>query len=462
MMKCDLKRISAALLTSCLVFGSFTGCEKNSRVQPETESVSTQQTETSEIPETQPAEPRDYASLVKLNMASETAKQEVTVKTYVDGDTTHFYVPQEISPDQVLKARFMAINTPESTGKIEEYGKAASRFTRERLSNAESIIIESENSDWNPDSTGTRYLCWVWYRSAEDEDYRNLNSEILQNGLAKANSTANNRYGSMASEALKQAKQMKLNLYSGEKDPDFFYGEAVELTLKELRMHLSDYEGMKVAFTGTVVQGGDNRVYVETYDPVLDLYFGILVYYGFNLTGEGLEILSIGNEVRIVGTVQYYEAGDSWQISGVKYRAMKPDDPNNLQKLSDGHQGAYPVTDANTIVNGPVTVETEDGPEVFDYSALSMDSTVTAENLLVTDVFTTDNDDSVSQGAMTLICSQYGNKIQVRTAVLRDENGDLITEDAYLNKTITVKGVISAFDGNYQIKVYSPKDILIH
>ena len=39
---------------------------------------------------------------------------------------------------------------------------------------------------WDPDSTGDRYLCWVWYRTSEDAEYRNLNIEILQNGLAIA------------------------------------------------------------------------------------------------------------------------------------------------------------------------------------------------------------------------------------------------------------------------------------
>ena len=51
------------------------------------------------------------------------------------------------------------------------------------------------------------------------------------------------------------------------------------------------------------------------------------VYYGFALSGDGLEILSLGNRVRIVGTVQYYETGDSWQVSGLQYRVMKPNDP---------------------------------------------------------------------------------------------------------------------------------------
>ena len=149
---------------------------------------------------------KDYASELKLNMSSETKKQAVTVKTYVDGDTTHFNVPEDVIPGGVLKARYLAIDTPESTGKIEEYGKKASEFTKKTLSSAVSILIESDSEKWNLDSTGSRYLVWVWYKTSEDGEYRNLNLEILQNGLAAASSTGNNRYGDICLSALAQAR----------------------------------------------------------------------------------------------------------------------------------------------------------------------------------------------------------------------------------------------------------------
>ena len=73
----------------------------------------------------------DYAASVKLDMDSSTAKLEVVdVKMYIDGDTTHFHVPSSKFDGGVLKARYLAVNTPESTGKIEEYGKAAAICTR--------------------------------------------------------------------------------------------------------------------------------------------------------------------------------------------------------------------------------------------------------------------------------------------------------------------------------------------
>ena len=45
---------------------------------------------------------------------------------------------------------------------------------------------------------------------------------------------------------------------------------------------------------------------------------------------------------------------------------------------------------------------------------------------------------------------------------LLDESGNLITEDAYLGKTIDVRGIVDYFDGDYQIKVFSRNDIIVH
>ena len=192
----------------------------------------------------------DYAAQLQLNMSSATAKTSATVRTHVDGDTVHFDVPESVCADGVLKARFLALNTPESTGKIEEYGVAASHFTQEKLASAVSIILESDSDRWELDSTGGRMLVWVWYQPSEGAEYRNLNLELLQNGYARAYSTANNQYGSICSSALDQARQFKLNLYSGQPDPDFYYGDAIELTLRELRCHPEAYQNKKVAFNG--------------------------------------------------------------------------------------------------------------------------------------------------------------------------------------------------------------------
>ena len=443
-----LRSILAFSLVLCLILGTLAGWGENP--QPTQPSGSTN------------VEGVDYAGQLKLDMNSSTLKLEVTVKTYVDGDTVHFYVPTTVMPGGVLKGRFLAINTPESTGKIEEYGKAASNFTKQTLQNAVSIILESDTSEWNADSTGDRYLVWVWYKTAEMEDYRNLNIEILQNGLAIASNSGGNIYGDIALAAIAQARAQKLHVHSGQKDPDFFYGEAVELDLKELRSNVEEYNGIKVAFTGVVTVNSNSSVYVETYDSETDMYYGMSVYYGYGLSGDGLKILDVGNEVRIVGTVQYYETGGTWQVSGLTYRAMKPNDPNNIQKLSEGHAPSYVLTDPARFVSGTVDVVVDETVTTLPYAKLAMSTSVRMENLYVKDVYTTDNEESSSNGAMTLTCEVNGVTVYIRTVVLLDANGQLVTEDAYLGKTIDVRGIVDYFDGDYQIKVFSCNDITIH
>lgn len=399
------------------------------------------------------AEP-DYVAQLPLNRYSETAKTEATVKTFVDGDTTHFYVPETVCESGVLRARYLALNTPEITGKVEEYGQRAAAFTRKKLESAESIILESDTETWNLDSTGDRHLVWVWYRPAGAFDYRCLNLEILQNGLARANSTGSNRYGSLCTGALRWAQEKKLNLHSGQRDPDFYYGEAMELTLRELRSSLQSYRGKKVAFRGIVTMNGGQSVYVEDTDAETGFTFGMPVYYGYGMSGAGLDILSVGNEVRIVGTLQYYEAGGTWQVSGLTYRMMKPNDPGNIQKLSDGHSPAYTPVDAQTFASGSFTLETAEGPRTFPWAELALGSTVRMDAL---------KEESIEvspDGAMTLLCTSGGASVAVRTEPLY-ENGVLITPARYENQTLSICGLVDFFDGAWQIRVLSPDQITI-
>lgn len=445
-------KLTSVLVLVCLVVGLFAGCQNG----------------------TTPTEPSgnvlqvvDYVAETKLDMSSSTMKQEVTVNSFIDGDTTHFKVPYSVSENGILKARYLCVNTPESTGKIEEWGKKASNFTKEKLKNASSIIIESNDDKWNADSTGDRYLVWVWYKNSDSEDYRCLNLELVQNGLSISCGTVSERYGEAAMSAFMQAKAQKLHVHSNEDDPDFFYGDAYEVDLKHLRTNIALYENCKVAFEGVVTRNNNNSVYVENYDAETDMYYGISVYYGFE-TGALLNNLAIGNHVRVVGSVQYYEAGGTWQVSDVSYREFKPNDPGNTKKLDDEfHEAGNRLTDPSVFTSGTVDVETypaidseETETTTFKYADLAMSTTIRMENLYVRDIYTTPQGNS--EGAMTLTCTVDGVTIDIRTIVLRDENGELLTESDYLGKTIDVTGIVDYFSGKHQIKVLTANDIIVH
>ena len=457
----------ALLVALCIALGCLAGCNNT---PPASEPNTPQQEGPAETPSGEAEQDPfvDYAAEVVLDFGSDTAKQEVSVKNFVDGDTTHFFVPEEVDPSGLLKARYLAVNTPESTGKIEEWGKKASNFTKEKLSSATSIYIESEDGNWNLDSTGGRYLVWVWYMPEGSDTYRNLNIELLQNGLSLASNSAENQYGEICMAAIQQAKAHELHIHSREDDPDFYYGEAIPVTLKGLRTTIEQYENMKVTFEGVITRESNQTVYVEEYDEETGLYYGMTVYYGYNLTGTGLEILNEGNRVRIVGSVQYYATAGTWQVADIKYVDMRPNDPNNIQLIESGVAAANTLTDPALFNNGTVTVDimpTGDEnfvvPETFDYAHLALGTSISMENLQVVGVYTTTNEDSSSKGAMTLTCRAGDEIVHVRTVVLRDADGNVITAKAYEGKTITVRGIVDYFSGDYQIKVFSASDIIV-
>lgn len=422
----------------------------------------------------------DYAGQLHLDMASSTKKLEVTVRTFIDGDTTHFdpvtnstltpdYNPQDFSETQgYIKARYLAVNTPESTGDVEKWGKTASNFTHEKLENA-SIIVESDNDKWNMDSNN-RFTLWIWYKSPGASEYRNLNIELLQYGYGRAQSAKDNRYGDIAMDAIMQAQAQKLRVYSNDPDENFYEGEAFNMTLKKLRCHIDDYLQKSVRVEGVVTTQMDNSVYIEDYDEETGLSYGISIYYGYNPGSSLRKVLAIGNRISVCGTVGYFEAGGTYQISGVSNNAFHPEYTTNTVIVKDektgeditGQEGRFAELSVKDIVSGDLTVPFGDDEEVsIKYGEAILDTTVCLKNLKVNSVSTTSNGGE-NDGAMSLRCSAPdGSTITVRTTVFK-ENGILVTKERYEGKTIDVKGVIEKFSGNYQVKVHLMDYITIH
>ncbi len=453
-----LEKLLVLLLALLMIAGSFSACNGEGEITGDG---------SGEI-----GEFTDIAGTLKFDPNSGRAHAEVTVKTFVDGDTTHFNVPASVVDTGVLKARYLGINTPESTGQIEPWGKKASNYTKNALKDATSIIIESNDAGWNPDSTGDRYLVWVWYKTAEMADYRCLNLEILQEGLAVSSSSADTCYADICVQIINQAVTHKLHVYSKEKDPDFFYGAAMPITLKELKTNIESYKDKSVGFEGVVVRNAGNTAYVEEFDEETGLYFGIQVYYGFNLDYFGQEILTVGNRVRIVGSVQYYETGGTYQISDIKYNAMRPDDEANIKLISEGHEASYTEVSAKDLLSGKATLKItevgEDGEEsivekTFDRGFLCMHASASMKGLTIKSIYTTQNEDSSNYGALSITCqAEDGTEVVVRTAVLKDSSGNTVTASAFpVGSKIEARGVVDVFNGVYQLKVFSANDIII-
>ena len=465
----------AGCFAACNTEGSTTEDSTGESTQAPESTESTETTQGSETTEAPTPEFVDIASKVKFDKNSGRANVEVTVHAFIDGDTTHFNVPTSIVPTGILKARYLGINTPESTGIIEPWGKKASNYTRETLSKATSIYIESDNASWNVDSTGGRYLVWVWYKTAEMTEYRNLNIEILQQGLAFGSNAADNAYSEHTMGALNQAKQLKLYVFSKDKDPDFYYGGAMNVTLKELKLNYEPYKDKLVRFEAVVVKRSSATVYLEEYDAETDMYYGMQVFCGYNASGDVMKALSVGNRVVMVGTLQYYELGGTWQISNIKYSVDMMDptgalSKDGIHKIGEGFSPSYSEVAASDIVSGKLTLdvitEDEEGNEIstpteFKYGELAHYSTVTVKNLTVDSVYTTTNETSDDKGAMSITCkAEDGTTIVVRTEVLLDADGNLVTEETFpIGTKITVRGIIDSYNGEYQVRVFAINDV---
>jgi DNA/RNA endonuclease YhcR with UshA esterase domain len=141
---------------------------------------------------------------------------------------------------------------------------------------------------------------------------------------------------------------------------------------------------------------------------------------------------------------------------------MKPNDPENIQKLADGKSPAYKEITAEQFLNGKVEIAGEEKTEEYSFAELANGSSVSMKGLVVKSAYTTQSENSGSNGAMTLTCEVDGKTVTVRTVVLRDANGSIITEDAYKGKTIDVKGIIDCYNGEYQIKVFSKDSITVN
>ena len=449
-MKKNLFRLLSLLLVVCTVAAAFAACDLPFGKEPEP-------TEAPHI---------DYVSQVKLDMNSSTQKKAVTWgdRSHIDGDTSHFEVEKEFDASKLMKVRYLAVNTPESTGQVEAWGKKASQFTKEKLENAVSIILESDSDQWNFDGNG-RYLCWVWYKPSADAEYRNLNIELLQEGLGRSSSSADNRYGAVAVEAIAQASREQLYVFSKDKDPDYAYNDEIQnITLRELRTNIANYVDKRVSVEGIITSNSNWEAYIESFDNETGMNFGIQIFYGYDT--QLIKVLAKGNKVRVVGVVNNFYG--TYQISDLQYDAMDPSDPANTAiiketnpKYDDIIVNPFPEVSAEAYT-GNVTLEVNEENKTFKFTEIAVSTSISMKNLVVTSVYTTTNPSASDVGAMTLTCQVDGKTISVRTAVLKDADGNIITASAYKNKTIDVSGTIEHYEGSYQIKVLTPADINVH
>lgn len=288
-MKIRINRIFLSItLVLVLCLGLF-GCKKNPVVDNTPKELNTQYTD--QLTLTTAYEGKNF-----LNDGI----GKVTLTQTVDGDTAHF----RDNLNRTFTSRFLGINTPESTGRIDPWGKAASKYTSEILLKATEIVLESEEvgKPAELDTTGKRYLAYVWYKTADNNQFRLLNLELVE--MCYTQFTGNPlelKYGEIFNEAHLKSYDTKRRVY-GEKDPSFDYSnEIIELTIAELKNNFDDYSGgSKLKITARVMRLSGSNVYWEdlneTFNESSNEYEKAAIYM-FSGYGSGLSALKIGSVV---------------------------------------------------------------------------------------------------------------------------------------------------------------------
>jgi endonuclease YncB( thermonuclease family) len=272
----------------------------------------------------------------------------VALKENVDGDTVHFYEKDAsgATTSTIVKARFLCIDTPESTGQIEPWGKAASKFTAAQINAAKTIVLSSDYTNYShaalADSTGSRYLSYVWISEEENApiaDLKLLNLYIVQEGFSTTKSATTSIYYDFFYAADQEAQCLELHIWSGD-DPDYIYTTGVTTTLQLIDERLyydedagdyvdydwTDTTHNKVAFDCYIAMTYNGNAYAymdaaDLNDPSLTTRYGIYIFAGYRNISP---LTHVGWELNVVGYVTTFNG--NLQLTGVNYSALYHDD----------------------------------------------------------------------------------------------------------------------------------------
>ncbi|HOZ02585.1 MAG TPA: thermonuclease family protein [Bacilli bacterium] len=236
----------------------------------------------------------DYANdgSVKLNLPYEgkdfytDGVGQVTLALHIDGDTTHFYPVVTTTSTDIIKARYFGIDTPESTGRVQEWGATASAFTKAKIKNANengTIVVSSAQHAYGVplhDSTGERYVGLVWInetvKNAPSDSLILLNLLIVQEGLSWVKNVQDmEEYSDTFYAAQRQAEKFKMCLFSLDPEPGFNTGDYETTSLLDLKIEVeksildpeyaNPFHNQKVRVTGTVAGFSNGTMYLVDY-----------------------------------------------------------------------------------------------------------------------------------------------------------------------------------------------------
>ena len=348
-----------------------------------------------------------------------------TVVAFTDGDTAIF----RTAAGQKITVRFLGIDTPESTYRVDPWGFAASAHTKNALKNAKEIVLQAETLDdkLRLDSTGKRYLAWVWV------DGRLLNLEVAEVGLGTADAS-DTQYNSQFISAIQGVLKARERIYGTNNDPSYDYTNNREtITIKELRERYSTAEaittqldvGKKIRITGTVAKKfGSGCAYIQQYDEDGN-YYGIYAYGGYSSIaafGEGITIT-------LDGTIGYHYG--QLQITSINETSIVVHSFSNKDAVVATEVKAEDLSIHNGLIQGNLITINEE-IEIIGYR---------------------DSEENNAFSLKTNYKLSDGNYLEIRVdqnIALKGEDGKRIKTGAgFVGKTITsITCIASYYDPN--------------
>ena len=363
----------------------------------------------------------------------------VTVQSFVDGDTTHF----KDSKGNLIKLRYLGVDTPESTALFEPWGKAASNYTKESLQSAKKVVLTADTPG-QVDGNG-RALGWVWYQDSSDK-WHLLNLELIALGYTKDKASSDSTFGELATEIGSILTSTGRRVW-GEGDPSFDYStDPYEITIKELKEHYPKYYSRKVKVTGVIALLDSGR-------PVLvDPETGDAIYYYTGFAGSSITYnLKEGNKVQMEGVASYYGGSDDDELD------LDTLDESlgcpQLTGLSSDTQIVL-ISEGNSV--SPQTLN------VADIKPIDLCKYCKFENLTITKVY-----EAKTKSGTTITCKDTNNN----TLTIRVSNQNyLTTKEGGVDMTKIVKdkviqsvtGYLSIYAEQYQLVLVYGKDIIIN
>ena len=348
-----------------------------------------------------------YDATLQLEVSDYTGKEfitdgigEVTVEKFVDGDTTYFR-----SGSATFSVRYLGIDTPESTALYEPWGKIAANYTKEQLSNAEAVVLQSEGD--RQDGNG-RYLAWVWYIPEGESTFILLNLELVEFAYSKSKVAIGSVYSEVLLMADINASVTKRRVW-GEIDPSYDYSkEGAQMSIQYLSENFADYVGLKVVISGEITRKIGLSVYIQD-----ETGYGVYMYAGYTTSAQ----LQVGANVTI--------------------GALVPTFHNGGPQLSSFYKTNLTVNDAYDFEIVPLEIE-------YDDLAFELIGTlITMTGLEVTSISysTTSSSESI------YVRDSLGNALEIRI----DDTTGLSAEalEITVGSIIDITGPLSYYDYDY-------------